>query len=161
MLYRESKLVAIFGSPPLRVVTSQRNSTTKTVKEDHPVLFFYYPFFYLYSFFSLVLVSRIGKYPAGGQGPDVFLTVRQIARVASLGALPISVIHFFALPFAYGIWQWTRRGVDKWYARMTGGVEKEHEDSVLRRTCYQYLYWWRKLRDRRVNRRVSIGDGLA
>ena len=151
--------LAMFGPPPLRVVTSKRNSTTKTVPEDQPNLFLYYPLFYLYSFFSLVLVARIGPYPSGDD-PKVFLTVQQIARVAALGALPVSLIHFIVLPFSFGIWQWTRRGVDGWVSRMTGIEEKEHDDSVLRMVCYQYAYWWRRLRGRR--RAVDPrGDGLA
>ena len=162
-LRKPSTLRYIFGFQPLRTfrIVEPDGTPTKAVFEDYPVLFFYYPYVYLFSFLSLVLVSKVSRYPRGGKGPDDFLTVTQIARVAALGALPVSIIHFLVTPFALGFWQWTQRRIDNWLAKMTGKRETKYDDSILRRVCYQYTRWHKKSIDRRFRERFLQGNGFA
>jgi len=143
---------ALFGPPPQRII--QRSHSTVTVTEDPPYLFLCIPLVYFYSLLSIVTVTNMAK-PKNSEGER--LTKNQVARVASLGSLPVSVLCVLVVPFLVAFAQCADRAVNNWKRGIAKLEPRQYEDSALRKVVYQYTFSFR----RRQIRTGRAGDGLA
>jgi len=110
------------------------------VREELPFLPLLLPIFYLHSFLPVIIAYGINE--------GFALTKSENARLAALGALPVSVTCFITYPWILAFSQLAWRNIaDHPYNNLAN-----YDDSLLESLLWQYAFWPRWWRERQAAR---------